>query len=576
VADAFRKLALPRLVVLGPPGSGKSGLLILLTIGLLEERRPGPVPVLLSLSSWDAGRHRFDAWVARHLHEDHPHLGSDVAADLVRRGRVLPVLDGLDELPPGLRTKAVEALRQLGPARPLVVACRRREYEELVAQGSLVRAAPVVELKPLEPAAAIDYLERGSRRWKPVCDELAAGGHESLNAALSTPLMASVARAVYERAGADPGELLDLASPALIEEHLLDALIPAVFEAGPTDDGTRRWATDDALRWLKFLAVRLQQHGTRDLALWELSPWGPSATPLLCVACMVLFGLVGRALGNGYALVMMTSGGLGFGFLLGFTDERWTARTALRLDRRFAESLVRGLWHGLRAAFLIVLALEAAFGTIAVLASGSWTWALAVLILAVALAAPACLTFWVGSALVGAFVRTSGELVSPSVALRSDGTAFALTVAVAGLGLGLVELLFGLTPAFAEWVLSALRLTTRGAANISEPLASLLLPFGLIGLATIVAVYPWPKYQAARAWFAMTGRLPWRLMAFLADAHHLGILRQVGPVYQFRHARLQDRLAGDVRPVDRVWAPLRIRIGQRSVLNWLRGASDRP
>ena len=32
-------------------------------------------------------------------------------------------------------------------------------------------------------------------------------------------------------------------------------------------------------------------------------------------------------------------------------------------------------------------------------------------------------------------------------------------------------------------------------------------------------------------------------MGFLADAHERNILRTVGPVYQFRHARLQDRLA---------------------------------
>jgi hypothetical protein len=31
-------------------------------------------------------------------------------------------------------------------------------------------------------------------------------------------------------------------------------------------------------------------------------------------------------------------------------------------------------------------------------------------------------------------------------------------------------------------------------------------------------------------------------MNFLEDAHQRGILRTVGPVYQFRHARLQDRL----------------------------------
>jgi hypothetical protein len=38
-------------------------------------------------------------------------------------------------------------------------------------------------------------------------------------------------------------------------------------------------------------------------------------------------------------------------------------------------------------------------------------------------------------------------------------------------------------------------------------------------------------------------RLPLRLLKFLDDAHRLGILRETGPVYQFRHAELHDRLA---------------------------------
>ncbi len=37
---------------------------------------------------------------------------------------------------------------------------------------------------------------------------------------------------------------------------------------------------------------------------------------------------------------------------------------------------------------------------------------------------------------------------------------------------------------------------------------------------------------------------PLHLMAFPEDAHERNVLRTVGPVYQFRHARLQDRLAG--------------------------------
>jgi transcriptional regulator with XRE-family HTH domain len=581
VVEAFRKLAPPRLVVLGPPGSGKTGLLVLLTIGLLEDRHPKPVAILLSVASWDARRQGFHAWVSRRLQEDYPRLrtlGPDVAGDLVQQGRVMPVLDGLDELPSGLRAKAVDALRRLGPSQPLVVACRSPEYEELSAGDPLLPDALVIELEPLEPAMVVDYLRRGARRWQPVVSELSGGEREALIGALSTPLMASVARAVYEGGRADPGELLDerrFPSRTLIEDHLLDGLIHAAFEDDPPGDGRRRWRRDEALRWLTFLAVRLQQRGTRDLALWDLSPWRPSATPLLCLTGIVLFGLVGHALGGGYILLLMTVGGAGFGFLIGCTDERWTARMAPRLDRRFILGLLRGLLRGLRMALLMVLGLEAVFGTIVVLAIGSWTWALAVLVLAAALTIPVCVAFCVGSALLGGLVRTSGEVVSPRVALRSDGTALTLTLATTGLGLGIIELVLAIVPAFVAWVLFVLHLHTRGAIDFTAPLRSIVLPFGLVGLATIVAVYPWPKYIAARAWFALMGRLPWRLMAFLDDAHHLGILRQVGPVYQFRHARLEERLAGDVRPVERVWAPLRVRIRQRSALDWLRGASDR-
>jgi hypothetical protein len=43
----------------------------------------------------------------------------------------------------------------------------------------------------------------------------------------------------------------------------------------------------------------------------------------------------------------------------------------------------------------------------------------------------------------------------------------------------------------------------------------------------------------------MAGCLPWRLTAFMEDAHRHGLLRQAGAAYQFRHLRLQQRLAGD-------------------------------
>jgi hypothetical protein len=42
---------------------------------------------------------------------------------------------------------------------------------------------------------------------------------------------------------------------------------------------------------------------------------------------------------------------------------------------------------------------------------------------------------------------------------------------------------------------------------------------------------------------AMRWHTPVRLMRFLDDASRRGVLRRIGPLYQFRHARLQDYLA---------------------------------
>ncbi|WIX78338.1 hypothetical protein QRX50_44440 [Amycolatopsis carbonis] len=69
---------------------------------------------------------------------------------------------------------------------------------------------------------------------------------------------------------------------------------------------------------------------------------------------------------------------------------------------------------------------------------------------------------------------------------------------------------------------------------------------GLFGLSVGVSVClarAWGAFAFTRLWLASRGRIPWEFMAFLADAHRRGVLRQVGEVYQFRHARLQERLA---------------------------------
>jgi len=65
----------------------------------------------------------------------------------------------------------------------------------------------------------------------------------------------------------------------------------------------------------------------------------------------------------------------------------------------------------------------------------------------------------------------------------------------------------------------------------------------LTAVVTVAWGTSWTDFSIARARLAVLRRTPWRLMTFLDDARHLGVLRQVGPVYQFRHTRLREQLA---------------------------------
>jgi hypothetical protein len=66
--------------------------------------------------------------------------------------------------------------------------------------------------------------------------------------------------------------------------------------------------------------------------------------------------------------------------------------------------------------------------------------------------------------------------------------------------------------------------------------------FALVGVVALALGSAWGGLVIARVWLAARGQLPWRLMTFLVDAHHKGVLRQTGAVHQFRHACLQRNL----------------------------------
>ncbi|MFI5683020.1 NACHT domain-containing protein [Streptomyces sp. NPDC051636] len=608
VHEAFsERLPHRRLVILGQGGGGKSSLARRLACELLLRWNPGDrVPVVLPLESWEPEKEDLYAWVSRRLNRDHPKLrrlwssplGSGepvpLSRELAESGRLLLVLDGLDELPRASRGTALRKIGQLRTA-PVVVTSRTSEYLQAVEDAGLgLPNAAAVELSPVDVPAIKRYLARTTSqfppgRWNDVFAHLDRGEGSVVAQALQIPLMIWLACTVYQETSSRPAELADPAAfrnATDVEHHLIDSLIAAAFvhaerHSGPATVGRAR-------RWLRFLARWLEKEGTWDLDWWRLHraatrpadrlatslPVGLAAgiptgiitgamagqwTGLACGTAMTVLGtlrayspavrpfgdrLPGPVLGRAIALItglvtglpavlhgrlatgvgQGTCAGILAGLAAGFVIHQGRAEpTRVTVDLHSNRRIIlRSVGIGVLTGLLFGAALGAALGLVNGPRTGLVFAALSVA-MGLALGIVDGLHIWIDAE------TNLAQSISPRTVRRDDRTAALARALVAG---PLVGVGSGLTAAFAYDPAIG---TTLGCA----------MAFAFITTDRMVGITAtaWGRFTLVRAWLALRRRLPWHLMSFLDDAHTRGILRRSGTAYQFRHPRLQQRLA---------------------------------
>lgn len=576
IVDVHRRIPSGRLVLLGRSGSGKTILTLRFVLDYLASRaRTDPVPVIFSVGSWNPTKITLRDWLARQLARDHPGLaatgpgGPSLAAALVDADRVLPVLDGFDEIAAGLRRPALEALNDT--AMPLLLTSRPAEYADAVAETDVLTSAAAVELTDLTVADLAGYLPRTARKvdgaataWDPVLAELRDHPRRrasvALTAVLTTPLMVTLARASYsDSPDRDPRELLDterFTDREALEDHLLGGFVPAAYRRTPR----RRFDPDRAQRWLGYLAHHLTRSGTPDLAWWQLGGGLHRTTRTLVTALVtglaiglldVVLGLVLDTLQGPLVLARQFEDGITVAVLSGlmFGLAYWltvgarnamvrpsTVRPGLRRRTR-APRLRAG--HRLIVGSVCGAGFGSAYGIAIGMSNGfTWiAWVIDALIFGVAFGVATGLSFGVLGALE--LPLDIGSAVNPRDLLRTNrATVLAWLLVWAptfgvlvGGGVGLV--VFLLRGALGPMIWTALMGVRLGVLS------------GLGGaLGYSLALTAWGQWAVlARIWLPLTGRLPWATAAFLDDAYRRGVLRQAGPVYQFRHARLQQHLA---------------------------------
>jgi hypothetical protein len=509
IAEYFQSLSPRRLVVLGGPGSGKTVLALELQKQLLElssENPVDPLPVLVNASSYAPGQ-TWAKWLARHLAQRYS-LSGRAADRLVAGGRILPLIDGVDELDRAGAAALVTELNGYLRERELdrsakqpsmVITCREEEYQDLA--GPLDEATHV-EIKPLTTGDVRNYLQ-----------EIGVGVPDKLDSVLTNPLMLSLADTIYGASANNSqpiDDLLRLPDETAVERQLLASFLANAYRRSgrPTN-----WSSAQAEGWLALIGNQMRALSSAGYA-WRQ------------VTCAMPARLLGQLAGASTCLGLLVTC-----TVLGIAHHVFGGRTPL----------------GIALVWLVVIS--------------------------------------VGPAVMAAFLVTginSGSLLSLPLAIAPFTVAALATPPAAGpLAAGLIGT--SSTRSRRELRAELLRQRQESGTRAANPRADLvqsrrraLISAGVVGVtlgvlggalvllgarpprdATIILVCycmiaivlcsPWGSFQLARAWFAVRGQLPFRLLAFLDDAHKRGVLRSAGPRFEFRNYAVRGYFSDPAR-----------------------------
>lgn len=243
------------LLILGEPGAGKTIALLELTRELLERAAYDPnhpIPVVFTLSSWSVRRLSLSAWLAEELTAFYD-VPQRIAVEWIATHQILPLLDGLDEVPGAQRAACIEAIntfrREYGLMK-LVVCSRIPEY---ASPGMpLLKLGGSVQIQPLDASQVAEYLAAAGRtdllgvlRDDPALFEL-----------VRAPLMLALLSELFARDLAGIGTTIT--NPDQRRSAILSHYAAKMLERR---SARSRYTPARIRRYLAWLARAMEQHG---------------------------------------------------------------------------------------------------------------------------------------------------------------------------------------------------------------------------------------------------------------------------------------------------------------------------
>lgn len=517
------------LLILGEPGSGK-------TVTLLEFARDAiargerdytqPIPLVFNLSSWGLKTLPIQDWIIEEGTANYE-LSPRWIKSSLDKGRLLLLLDGLDEVKLEMRKVCLTALNAFIKQYPLteiLLTSRREDYEAIQFQLNFKSA---IYLQPLNLAQISEYLAN-------------LGGNQSIDIAAfqsdpllvelaRTPLILNIIGVVYQGNYAENGA--KLGSLEARRCWLFDAYINQMWYRHFPEKGP--YHKEAMMHWLSWLAQLMHQESQTLFFLDRLQPkWLESRLQKqIPWGVGLLFGLIGGTIvgvilwltvgfffepfwGMVISLIFVVIFGLPFGI--------WANLTVGREKKIRPVETLNWSWDAVKKALTLGLGL------------GVMTWMISRMIGFVIVAPLIVLVYELkGRNLDRKQFSNQGIWQS----LKNAAILAAIAAAVLGLTAGLMSaqiLTLIIGPASASAQLGTAWMQEFTVRSIlSGILVGLFYGLNQAGTACI-------QHLTMRVLLYWHGSIPWNYTCFLDYARKLIFLQRVGGGYLFIHRLLLE------------------------------------
>lgn len=293
-----RKEIAGRLLILGQPGSGKTTILLKLAEELIKRANDNveyPVPVLFSISAWKKDNQSIKDWLVEQL-KDKYGVRKDIGKNLVENQKIIPLLDGLDELAAerqeGCVRKINEFLKPENWTNPIVVCSRTKEYQYY---KTLLQLNTSLELCIFSPQQVYKYLRSTGNEelWRSISNDA------DLSNLAQTPLLLNIIVLSAQEISVEIWQQFQSADERL--NYLFDAYISNIFKRHykykkPIEHQTKKW--------LVWLSKRLIEEQSIEFLIEQMQPhWLKSRFQVFVYNSIVWGIIVGLIIGLVYALI---------------------------------------------------------------------------------------------------------------------------------------------------------------------------------------------------------------------------------------------------------------------------------